>query len=97
MVWIVLILLSAVALGIYDVCKKHAVNANAVMPALFLGTAVGTAIVYDNNPDPDRLYTYGVYKGTTEDGKTRYDAYAFDSEMRPVAELKDYLMIPTQI
>ena len=59
--------------------------------------AVGTAIVYDNNPDPDRLYTYAVYKGTTEDGKTRYDAYAFDSELNPVAELKDYLMIPTQI
>ena len=64
---------------------------------MMLPDAVGSAIVYDNNPDPDRLYTYGVYKGTTEDGKTRYDAYAFDSEMRPVAELKDYLMIPTQI
>ncbi|MFA7007781.1 MAG: SDR family NAD(P)-dependent oxidoreductase [Elusimicrobiales bacterium] len=64
---------------------------------MMLPDAVGAAIVYDNNPDPDRLYTYGVYKGTTEDGKTRYDAYAFDSELRPVAELKDYLMIPTQI
>ena len=62
-----------------------------------LPDAIGSAIVHDNNPDPDRLYTYAVYKGTTEDGKTRYDAYAFDSELNPVAELKDYLMIPTQI
>ncbi|OGS28760.1 MAG: hypothetical protein A2218_11375 [Elusimicrobia bacterium RIFOXYA2_FULL_53_38] len=64
---------------------------------MMLPDAVGQAMVYDNNPDPDRLYTYAVYKGTTEDGKTRYDAYAFDSEMNPVAELKDYLGIPTQI
>ncbi len=64
---------------------------------IMLPDAVGRALVYDNGQDPDRLYTYGVYKGETEDGKTRYDAYAFDSEMRPVAELKDYLMIPTQI
>ncbi len=64
---------------------------------IMLPDAVGRALVYDNGPDPDRLYTYGIYKGETEDGKTRYDAYAFDSEMRPVAELKDYLMIPTQI
>lgn len=45
MLTIVLILLSAVALGIYDVCKKHAVHANAVMPVLFLGTLVGTLAV----------------------------------------------------
>lgn len=45
MLWIGLILLSAVTLGVYDVCKKHAVHANAVMPVLFLGVAVGTAAV----------------------------------------------------
>ena len=45
MSWIVLILLSAVTLGVYDVCKKHAVHGNAVMPVLFLGVAVGTAVV----------------------------------------------------
>lgn len=45
MVWMLLILLSAMTLGVYDVCKKHAVQANAVMPVLFLGTATGTAVV----------------------------------------------------
>lgn len=45
MLWIGLILLSAVTLGIYDVCKKHAVHGNAVMPVLFLGVAVGTTVV----------------------------------------------------
>ena len=64
---------------------------------MMLPDGVGQVVIYDNNPDPDRLYTYAVYKGTTEDGKTLYDAYAFDSEMRPVAELKDYMGIPTQI
>ena len=33
---------SAVALGIYDVCKKHSVKDNAVMPVLFLATLSGT-------------------------------------------------------
>ncbi|MBU2573843.1 MAG: SDR family NAD(P)-dependent oxidoreductase, partial [Elusimicrobia bacterium] len=64
---------------------------------LTLPDAVGSALVYDNGPDPDRLYLYAVYKGANEEGRTRYDAYAFDGEMRPVAELKDYLMIPSQI
>jgi transporter family protein len=45
MVWIGLILLSAATLGVYDVCKKHAVQANAVMPVLFWGTATGTGVV----------------------------------------------------
>lgn len=45
MLWIVLILFSALTLGVYDVCKKHAVHANAVMPVLFWGTATGTAVV----------------------------------------------------
>ena len=33
---------SAVALGIYDVCKKHSVKDNSVMPALFFATLSGT-------------------------------------------------------
>jgi len=45
MLWVVLILVSAVTLGLYDVCKKHAVHANAVMPVLFLGTTTGTIAV----------------------------------------------------
>ena len=45
MTWMILILLSAVTLGIYDVCRKHAVDANAVMPVLFLATGTGTVLV----------------------------------------------------
>lgn len=45
MLWITPILYSAVTLGVYDVCKKHAVHANAVMPVLFWGTATGTIVV----------------------------------------------------
>ncbi len=45
MLWIVLILSSAVMLGLYDVARKHAVNQNAVMPVLFLATTIGTAAV----------------------------------------------------
>lgn len=39
--WIYLALLSAVLLGFYDVAKKHAVHANAVLPVLFVTTAAG--------------------------------------------------------
>jgi transporter family protein len=40
--WWIPTLISAVCLGIYDVCKKHAVKENSVMPALFLATLSGT-------------------------------------------------------
>jgi len=43
--WILLIIGSALTLGLYDVCKKHAVDANGVLPALWLSTAIGTAAV----------------------------------------------------
>ena len=45
MLWIGLIILSALTLGFYDVCKKHAVHDNAVMPVLFLATSTGTVAV----------------------------------------------------
>jgi len=45
MSWVALILISAVTLGIYDVCKKHAVHGNAVMPVLLLATLTGTIAV----------------------------------------------------
>ena len=41
-VWILPILLSALFLGIYDVCKKHAVRENSVMPVLFFSTLAGS-------------------------------------------------------
>lgn len=40
--WWLPTLLSAIGLGIYDVCKKHAVKENSVMPVLFLATLCGS-------------------------------------------------------
>jgi transporter family protein len=39
--WITLGLISSVLLGLYDVCKKHSLNHNAVLPVLFLATLSG--------------------------------------------------------
>lgn len=40
MTWFLLALLSALLLGVYDVCKKQALQANAVIPVLFINTAL---------------------------------------------------------
>lgn len=40
--WFPPILLSALFLGFYDICKKHAVQENSVMPVLFLATLSGS-------------------------------------------------------
>lgn len=61
--WLTLILASAVTLGFYDVCKKHAVHANAVMPVLFLGTATGTAAVLLSLWGSGNLWTSLVVSG----------------------------------
>jgi drug/metabolite transporter (DMT)-like permease len=42
--WIVATLLSALFLGVYDLCTKHAVRANAVTPVLFFSTLTGAAV-----------------------------------------------------
>ena len=42
--WVVAILLSAFFLGLYDLCIKHAVRANAVTPLLFFSTLTGAAV-----------------------------------------------------
>jgi len=42
--WIVAILLSAFFLGLYDLCTKHAVRANAVTPVLFFSTLTGALV-----------------------------------------------------
>lgn len=39
--WIAAALLSALFLGIYELCTKHAVNKNAVVPVLFYSTLTG--------------------------------------------------------
>lgn len=44
MEWILLSLVSALFLGFYDLCKKHAVHGNAVMPVLFLSTVCGALV-----------------------------------------------------
>lgn len=41
-VWFIPTLLSAFSLGFYDICKKHAVKDNSVMPVLFFATLSGT-------------------------------------------------------
>ncbi len=42
--WVVAILLSAFFLGIYDLCTKHAVRANAVTPVFFFSTLTGALV-----------------------------------------------------
>jgi transporter family protein len=42
--WIVATLFSAFFLGLYDLCTKHAVRANAVTPVLFLSTLTGATV-----------------------------------------------------
>ena len=44
MEWIVASLVSAFFLGLYDLCKKHALRENAVLPVLFLSTVVGAMV-----------------------------------------------------
>ena len=41
--WLLPVLASALALGFYDICKKHAVRDNAVMPVLFYSSCAGAA------------------------------------------------------
>ena len=41
--WLPPVLISALALGFYDICKKHAVRDNSVMPVLFYSTCFGAA------------------------------------------------------
>jgi bacterial/archaeal transporter family protein len=42
--WIAASLLSAVFLGVYELCTKHAVRANAVVPVLFFSTLTGASV-----------------------------------------------------
>ena len=41
--WLLPVLASALALGFYDICKKHALRDNSVMPVLFFSTCAGAA------------------------------------------------------
>ena len=42
--WIAASLLSALFLGVYELCTKHAVRTNAVVPVLFFSTMTGAGI-----------------------------------------------------
>lgn len=42
--WIVASLVSALFLGVYELCTKHAVRENAVMPVLFFSTLTGAVV-----------------------------------------------------
>ena len=42
--WFLPVLGSALGLGFYDLCKKHAVRENSVMPVLFFATLCGSAV-----------------------------------------------------
>ncbi len=44
MKWIVASLVSALFLGVYDLCIKHAIRGNAVLPVLFFSTVTGAAV-----------------------------------------------------
>lgn len=44
--WVILALISAVLLGMYDVFKKLALNHNAVLPVLFLSTVTAAIVVF---------------------------------------------------
>jgi drug/metabolite transporter (DMT)-like permease len=44
MTWIEASLLSALFLGVYDLCIKHAIRDNAVLPVLFFSTLTGAAV-----------------------------------------------------
>jgi 3-hydroxymyristoyl/3-hydroxydecanoyl-(acyl carrier protein) dehydratase len=81
--------------GLFQACGWRDIHFDRAMA---LPDAVGCVTVYDNEPlDPERLYLYGIFKGRTEDGRSLYDAWAFDEEFKLTAEIRDYAMIPTQI
>src|SRR3954463_2743463 len=44
MPWIAASLISALFLGCYDLCTKHAVRENAVLPVLFFSNVVSAAV-----------------------------------------------------
>jgi NAD(P)-dependent dehydrogenase (short-subunit alcohol dehydrogenase family)/3-hydroxymyristoyl/3-hydroxydecanoyl-(acyl carrier protein) dehydratase len=81
--------------ALFQACGWRDIQFDRVMA---LPDAVGAAAVFDNEPtDPERLFLYGVFKGRNEEGRTLYDAWAFDENLKLHAEIRDYAMIPTQI
>ncbi|MCF7848306.1 MAG: DMT family transporter [Kiritimatiellales bacterium] len=65
--WIWLGLASMVFLGFYDLCKKHALNNNAVLPTLFFSNLAGICltvpVVLGSVFLPDTMASCGLYVG----------------------------------
>ncbi len=63
--WMYLGLLASVFLGVYDVCKKHALNGNAVLPVLFFATLCGSVpfclVLLLSGCAPDMMVRFGMY------------------------------------
>lgn len=64
MSWMLLAVLSAVVLGIYEVAKKTAVSGNAVLPSLLVGSLSGLALLLPltalSHAFPDLAATFGA-------------------------------------
>ncbi|HPF51807.1 MAG TPA: EamA family transporter [Draconibacterium sp.] len=63
--WVILALISAVLLGLYDVFKKLSLNENAVLPVLFLSTLTAAIVVFPfvlgSSLAPDLFLHLGFY------------------------------------
>jgi len=63
--WVILALISAVLLGLYDVFKKLSLNENAVLPVLFLSTLTAAVVVFPfvlgSSLAPNLFHQFGFY------------------------------------
>jgi len=50
-------------------------------------------IVHKTDALPERLFTMAIYRGKNIEGKSIYDAYAFDESGDVWLEIEDYHMI----
>ncbi len=58
---------------------------------------IGEVFLIDNEKDPEILYTWAIFKGMDDYGKSLYDGFAFDKKGNISVVIKDYLMIPVKI
>lgn len=66
--WAYLALSSALLLGFYDICKKHSVKDNAVLPTLFVATAFGGLAMFPlmiiSYTNPEMMKDYNLFVGS---------------------------------
>ncbi|MBT3955439.1 MAG: SDR family oxidoreductase [Elusimicrobiaceae bacterium] len=58
-----------------------------------LPDSIGKVIVHKTDALPERLFTMAIYRGKNIEGKSIYDAYAFDESGDVWLEIEDYHMI----